>query len=111
MRKSFGSASSAMEQWAGSAAARALSCVNCKHDSCKRALKRKREAGEVFEEVEVAEPEKTPRTSCFKIREVVGVDLRVKLLAIAKSALVAGLMTPGSPSKCAVALVRTRMMS
>ena len=56
---------------------RSSGSVNCKHDSCKRALKRKREAGEVFEEVEVAEPEKTPRTSCFKIREVVGVDLRV----------------------------------
>lgn len=51
----------------------------CKHDSCKREYARRR-AGLGTDEAErtaLAPPAKAARTSCFKIREVLGVDMCV----------------------------------
>ena len=50
----------------------------CKHDSCYRELRRRRAAGsDEVERTALAWPAKAARTSIFKIREVLGIDLCV----------------------------------
>ena len=50
----------------------------CKHNSCYVELRRRRAGGgDDVERTALPPPAKAARTSCFKIREVVGIDMRV----------------------------------
>ena len=48
----------------------------CKHNSCYNELRRRRAGGDEVRTA-LARPAKAARTSCFKIREVLGVDMCV----------------------------------